>query len=406
MGTASASAATKFVVTSPTTKAAIPGKVTVSAKLTAKRSAQIVSAKFYVNGKKITTDNRYPFKVKRGVKFDTRNLPTSKPTVRLSVVFKVRKSYGKLKKRTLKRSVRIKFFLNSNPSVGAQGTPSAPVLPSGPCSVQTPAPAAAAHGYPLAFNDDFDNCALSSTRWSALRTDKLNGQSGSPNGTPFSNLEGAGYATSNVEVKDGELRLTTSNTPAGGRPTSTGSVNTYGKFAFKHGYIETRARVPRCDGCWPVLFLLPTANHWPPEIDVFEFVQAPGFAQYPTRPFGSPHWATDGVRDYPDTPEWSDYSIDGTQEYLNRYFGDVPTDDLGYTEQWHTYGMLWTADKLQFYFDGVPGPIVSEIDGKRLPKTPVYPIISLQTGNESLFPFTVPPGKTMQVDYMRVYSNP
>lgn len=404
MATSSASAATKFVVTSPTTKAAVPGKVAVSAKLNAKRSARIVSAKFYVNGEKVTTDNRYPFKVKRGVMFDTRKLPTSKPTVRLSVVFKIRKSNRKLKKRTLKRNVRIKLFLIPDPSVGAKGTPPAPAPPADPCSAQTPAPAANEHGFPLAFNDDFDGCSLSSTRWSTLRTDKLNGQSGNPSATPYSNLEGAGYSTSNVSVANGELRLTTSNIPAGGRPTSTGSVNTYGKFAFKQGYIETRVRVPRCDGCWPVLFLLPSANQWPPEIDVFEFVQAPGFAQYPTRPFGSPHWATDNVRDYPDTPEWTDYSIDGTQEYLNRYFGDVPTDDLGYTEQWHTYGMLWTAGQLQFYFDGEPGPIVSEIDGKRLPKTPVYPILSLQTGNESLFPFTVPPGKTMQVDYLRVFS--
>jgi len=338
------------------------------------------------------------------VKFDTRRLPSGKNTVRFKVVFRIRKSNGKLKKRTLKRNVRVKFLLSPGSTVGAKGVPSAPVLPPNPCAVLTPPPVAIAHGYPLAFNDDFDTCTLSSTRWSTLRTDTLNGQSGAPSGTPYSDREGAGYATSNVAVGNGELRLTTSNAPAGGRPTSTGSVNTYGKFAFKQGYIETRARVPRCDGCWPVLFLLPTANHWPPEIDVFEFVQAPGLAQYPTRPFGSPHWPSDNVRDYPDTPEWADYSFDSTQEYLNRYFGEVPTDDLGYTEEWHTYGMLWTAEGLQFYFDGVPGPFVNEIDGKRLPQTPVYPILSLQTGNESLFPYVVPPGKTMQVDYLRVYS--
>lgn len=407
MGTTSASAATKFVVTSPTTKAALPGKVTVSAKLNAKRSARIVSAKFYVNGKRITTDNHYPFKVKRGVKFDTRNLSTAKPTVRLSVVFKIRKSNGKLKKRTLKRNVRIQFFLIPNPSVGAKATE----VPQVPQCAPTATPELTKFGYPLAFSDEFDCAPLNTAKWNTQRFDSRNlyqGETG-PFPRPFHGLEGAAYATANSTVSNGALNLTLSDTTAPGQlnnpdvpvqTRSTGMVNTKNKFAFKYGYVETRAWVSDCVGCWPTFWTMPENDDWPPEIDIFEFINPIGAqARYP---HSIVHWAPDGPAgdSQPPNEYFKSEPDDPPQEWFVTHPAGKTVDYMGAGE-WHTYGMLWTSTSVKFYVDGVLG---SEVVGAtKLPQQAMYLIYQMAIGNSS---FGVPPaGSALTVDYVRVFSS-
>lgn len=358
----------------------------MSAKLSAKRSARIKSAKFYVNGKKVTTDNRYPFKVKRGVKFDTRNLPTAKPTVRLSVVFKFRKANGKLKTRTLKRSVRVKFFLNSNPSVGAQAIPS---------------PVPTAFGYPLAFSDEFDGASLNLGKWNTQRYDQLDGWNTPPLSEPYNGLEGAAYATNNVSVANGALNLKLSNTKAPGSADkytrSTGMVNSKNKFSFKYGYVETRAWVSDCLGCWPTFWIMPDNNTWPPEIDIFEFINPSGA---PKRfPHSIVHWKPDG----PEGDNQHQWETSGSgvkaQEQFTTYPVGQNVDYMG-EGQWHTYGMLWSENSVKFYVDGVLG---TEVVGKtKLPQQAMYLIYQMAIGNSS---FGDPAeGSTLSVDYLRVFS--
>ena len=483
IGTASASAATKFVVTSPTTKAAVPGKVTVSAKLNAKRSARIVSAKFYANGKRITTDNRYPFKVKRGVKFDTRDLPTANPTVRLTVTFKILKSNGKLKTRTLKRNVRIQIPTNGNPTVGAKGTtsPSVPkadttdpvVTITAPLDGSTTtatstvlhflatddsgispncnamegatipltlganvvtvtctdgagnastdsssvtrtclassAPSSTMHGYPLAFSDQFDCPTLNDANWNTQRVDRIGGATTDPLSNPYNGIEGAAYATSNVSVSDGALSLKLSDTKAPGSASyytrSTGMVNTKDKFKFKYGYIESRAMVPDCNGCWPAFWIMPDDNSWPPEIDIFEYINFTGYQKkYPHTVF---HWAPDGpendaqsfngvpyehvISNPPGHPEMSE------ERYVVR-----PAGDSGdYTNQWHTYGLHWTPTYVEIYLDG---QLSGRVDGaSKIPQKAMYPIFQMAIGKpENGVPAA---GNTLKVDYLHVYSS-
>ena len=46
------------------------------------------------------------------------------------------------------------------------------------------------------------------------------------------------------------------------------------KTTFKQGYFETRVKMPRRAGCGsrPAFWYLPETPGWPPEVDIFEFV--------------------------------------------------------------------------------------------------------------------------------------
>lgn len=220
----------KLVVTSPTPAPALPGRVRVKASLRAPRSARIKSARFFVNGKLVTKDRKSPFAVKRGVRFDTRSLPTKKPYVTIVVKYRATKPNGKPITKSLKKRIRIAF---AGGDVDAKGGRRPPM-----------------EGYALVLDEQFNGDSLDRTLWNDQRTDSIDEEvPGTPAmSRPFNVDEGAAYGPENVSVADGLLKLVLSDTPtsdpsAAGYDRSTGMVNTKGKFAFKYGYVETRAWV-------------------------------------------------------------------------------------------------------------------------------------------------------------------
>jgi beta-glucanase (GH16 family) len=145
-------------------------------------------------------------------------------------------------------------------------------------------------------------------------------------------------------------------------------------FAFKHGYVEARVRVPKCAGCWPAFWMLdaPVDRYWPPEIDIFEFFNTAASS----RPAFNFHYRSD-----------AGHAQIGPQSY-----GEG--DEVG---GWHTYGLRWSATSLQVFLDGVPGPIYSEAD--RLPTRPNYLIFNL-----GMYKGQRPrSGSKMQIDWVRVW---
>lgn len=393
-GQASAASKPKFVVSAPATAPTVYGKVAVRASLAAKRGHGVRVARFYVNGKLVTTDRRTPFKIKRGVTFDTRKLPTSKPYLNLVVKYEQLKANGKIAKKSLKKRIRVSF-------IGGGGGLDAK-------SVTPPAPQ---FGYPLAFSEEFDGTSLNTAVWNDQRYDSLDEQvPGTPAlSRPFNLAEGAAYGTDNVSVAGGNLNLELLDTPAphpsaAGYDRSTGMVNTKDKFTFKYGYVETRVWVPDCTGCWPAFWILPKANgNWPPEIDIIEYINVKGYrTKIPHSVF---HWKSDGV------PEVDlqnlEYQIRPNATYpdekAQEWFVARPAGWVGnFTGQWHTYGMLWTPNYAEIYFDGDLGARVT--GASKLPQEPMYLIYQMAIEKYVTGEDAPPAGSTMKIDYLRVYS--
>lgn len=387
-GQASAASKPRFIVSAPTTAPLAYGKVPVKASLGAKKSAKVRVARFYVNGKRVTTDRRTPFKIKSGVKFDTRKLPKSKPYLYLSVTYEQLSKNGKVSKKTLKKRVRVSFIGGDVTAKGGGPRPTPPF------------------GYPLAFSEEFDGTDLDTDVWNDQRYDSLDEQvPGTPAmARPYHLHEGAAYGTDNVSVADGKLNLTLLDQPASdpsavGFDRSTGMVNSKGKFSFKYGYVETRAWVPECQGCWPTFWIMPSANDdWPPEIDIFEFINVAAYrSQIPHTVF---HWKPDG-------PEGDNqgfehrYDPDSNPNKPQEWFVTRPAGETGnFMGQWHTYGLLWTPDYAEIYFDGNLGARVN--GASKLPQQSMYLIyqMAIALAKEG----SPAAGSTMKIDYLRVYS--
>ncbi len=149
-----------------------------------------------------------------------------------------------------------------------------------------------------------------------------------------------------------------------------GLLETQNSFSQEYGYFEIRAQLPSDTGVWPAFWLMPENDSWPPEIDVFEAY---------------------GTSDLYQTVHTAVTGSDTTQTT----WSNQPSMLSGF----HTYGVLWTPDQITFYFDGnAVGQQSTPADLHQ----PMYMLIDLamQAGaGVSTDP------KSMQVDYVRVYSN-
>lgn len=415
-GQASAASGPKIVVSAPTAAPVALGNVSVRATLRSKRSANISIARFYLNGRLVTTDNSYPFTIRRGFKFDTRTLRASKPFLDFLVTYEQGRRPGKVIKKTLKKRVRIKLTGLPNPNVNAKGSGST-FDPSNP-------------GYPLAFDEEFDGLTLDTAFWNDQRLDSIDEETpGTPAlSRPYGSAEGAAYNPDNVAVFDGMLNLTLTDAQAPdpsaeGLTRSTGMVNSNGKFAFKYGYVETRAWVPRCNGCWPSFWMMPSRNENPPEIDIFEFFQFSIYSKtYPHTVF---HWAPDGPEGDDQFPEHQTSQDPNASAPSPRDQEWAPTHPAGenvdFLDSWHTYGLHWTRNYAEVFIDG---KFALRVNGaSKLPQEPMYLIYMMAIcsvdddptdniaehgfDNRQCNPETGTPdaGEAMKIDYMRVYSN-
>lgn len=369
---AQAASSGKLKVTAPAAGTVPVGKIAVRAKLTAKRSAKVRRARFYLNGKLVTTDRRYPFQIKKGVTFNTRNLGGVTGTIKIVLRIDRRSSSGRLIKRTLTKKVRIS---PATPGGGAT---------TGKCPE------------PMILCEEFNGNSLDTSIWRNQRDDP---QSGTFPWYPYSaHLEGAAYSTSpnNVSVSGGKLSLTVTNVPSGNSEhpysKSTGAINSDGKFSFKYGYIEARARVSNCSACWQSFWLHTQSHEWPPEIDIFEYITS---GSEPS-PFTTIH------------PN-DDYYVNGEHKKDIQKQVAGPSADLTSGDGWHTYGMRWTPDWIEFNIDGDHVWRVEQANA--IPHVAMYPILLMAIGDPAkVAPLGMtitpaPAGVQLQVDYVRVWPN-
>jgi len=247
-------------------------------------------------------------------------------------------------------------------------------------------------GYRLTFADEFNTLSLwngaSSGTW---RTDYGYGATRDALGsrTLTNNheqeiyidaaMKGAGTNPIGITpfaIDNGVLTITASPTPTALKSQlydmnyTSGLLTTKQSFAQQYGYFEARMDVPEGSGLWPAFWLLPANGAWPPEIDIMESY---GTAQT----VFTAHSAASGSH---------------TQVSATDF-------DSGILTGFHTYGMLWTAQTLSWYLDGVK--IFEQPTPADLNK-PMYMIVNLAVTGDA------PTGMTgeLQVDYVRAYALP
>jgi beta-glucanase (GH16 family) len=196
--------------------------------------------------------------------------------------------------------------------------------------------------------------------------------------------------TDNYELKDGFLHITATKTGDNkqGGYTSTRLSSQY-KAEFKYGRIEFRAKMPSGVGTWPALWMLGSNIDqvgWPKsgEIDIMEYV---GFQ--------------------PDTTHSNVHTK--FQAGVTDFHMVIPLETA--EEDFHTYGLIWTSNSLDFYIDDP-----TNITNTYAPETkttenwpfdqPFFIIMNLAVGgswggkkgvDETIWP------QSMIVDYVRVY---
>jgi beta-glucanase (GH16 family) len=120
---------------------------------------------------------------------------------------------------------------------------------------------------------------------------------------------------------------------------TSGRFDTQGKVSFKYGYIETRIKMPAGGANWPAYWMLGdamTSAGWPyaGEIDIAE-------------QGGHQPWRNSAAVHYSVTDSPGECCGNHNYQYGERI------SNVNYSTDFHTYGLGWLPDRLEFYVDGV-----------------------------------------------------
>ncbi len=215
--------------------------------------------------------------------------------------------------------------VQSEASVTAKPTeaPASTVAPSEAAILQ-PDPVPELAGYTLLWNDEFNSEALDTDLWNY-----------EPHEPGWTNNELQEYTTStdNVYLDDGYLIIKANKTTAstGKDYYTSGKITTQNKQDFTYGKVVVSAKVPRGQGLWPAIWMMPTVQEfygeWPKcgEIDILEVLGNQVDTAYGTIHYGEPHAQQQGT-----------YVLkDGT-----------------FADAFHEFSVEWEPGEFRFYIDG------------------------------------------------------
>ena len=185
----------------------------------------------------------------------------------------------------------------------------------------------------------------------------------------------------NVIVKNGMLHITALKENYKGSGYTSARILTKGKFSFKYGRVEVRAKVPSGVGTWPAIWMLGSnidSANWPAagEIDIME------------------HLGRDLNNIY------------GTLHYPGHFGGNANGKTLmikNATTQFHIYGLEWSPKEIKISVDGKVYQTV-----QNSPDIPFnhnfFIILNMAMGGNFGGPVDPKVTKaTMEIDYVRVY---
>jgi beta-glucanase (GH16 family) len=170
-------------------------------------------------------------------------------------------------------------------------------------------------------------------------------------------------------------------------------MKTEGLFSFQYGRLEARIKLPEGNGLWPAFWLLGSninTDPWPAcgELDVLEHI--------------------DGSNPQNEGFDWVQGSVHGTG-----LDGGIQYHPTGFSAaDWHTYGMIWTKGQIEYYVDD-PSNVYATYTSSSMAGTwpfdsgPQFILMNLAVGGgwPGSPDATTPFPSTMQVQYVRIYTN-
>lgn len=212
-------------------------------------------------------------------------------------------------------------------------------------------------GWILVWQDEFDGDVIDLSKWDL----EENCWGGGNHESQCYTRRRDHHPKANAFVADGLLhivarkeRFTASAAPDGGGkvtatlPYTSARLRTKGRQEWTFGRFEIRAKLPRGQGCWPAVWMLPTDSPYGTwassgEIDIMEAVN-----------LGTPSDTSDVV---PGTPETRVY---GTLHYGRTPPGNVHSgtsyrlpDGASPADGFHVYALEWEANEIRWYVDGI-----------------------------------------------------
>ena len=197
--------------------------------------------------------------------------------------------------------------------------------------------------YTLAWNDDFINSYIDSNNWSGRKSAADSEYQYFQNDDDNLFIDNDVDGNSCLVLQAVQETVTATETGRTYEYTS-GGIDTYGKFDFKTGYVEMRAKLPKGAGLWSGFWFGGTSNRdgessWPEngEIDVIEH-----YGYKADTVFHNFHYAT------------YDEAGNIVANKIRPNDGDYTTViDSNFYESFHTFGCEWTEEYVAYYVDGV-----------------------------------------------------
>ncbi|WBL26494.1 glycoside hydrolase family 16 protein [Zunongwangia sp. HGR-M22] len=170
------------------------------------------------------------------------------------------------------------------------------------------------------------------------------------------------------------------------------SLNTKGKFSFKYGILEVKAKIDTATGMWPAIWTLGIEKGWPSngEIDVMEYYLVD------QKPAILANAAWKGQTDY---VAWDSEKIP---------FSKFLEKDPNWADKFHIWKMQWTSEAITIYLDEellntIDVATATNPDGFNPFQQPHYLLLNLAIGSNGGNPETTAFPKYYKIDYVRVY---
>jgi beta-glucanase (GH16 family) len=187
-----------------------------------------------------------------------------------------------------------------------------------------------AQNWTLVWSDEFEADTLNTDKWSYMIGDGTD--YGLPSG--WGNEELQYYREENITVSDGMLHVIAKKESYGGKGYTSGRIRSMEKGDWTYCKVEFRAKMPKGQGLWAAVWMLPTDEEYggwaaSGELDIMEYLGHETNVVHGTLHFGG---------------AWPN------NEYKGTYY---QTDGWGFDREFHDFVMEWVEGEIRWYVDGV-----------------------------------------------------